>query len=41
MLYYPSTKEDFKLMLPVLEVKPGEVLAIVGRVGAGEQAALA
>jgi len=33
---HPSAPEDFKLVIPKLEVKPGQVCAIVGRVGGGE-----
>lgn len=36
VLSYPGSKEDFRLQLPRFEVKPGEVAAIVGRVGSGE-----
>jgi ABC-type phosphonate transport system ATPase subunit len=33
---HPGATDDFELCVPLLEVKPGEVLAIVGRVGSGE-----
>ncbi len=36
MLSYPSSKEDFRLNIPAFEVKSGEVVAVVGRVGSGE-----
>ncbi len=36
VLSYPGSKEDFRLQLPRFEVKPGEVAAVVGRVGSGE-----
>ncbi|KAF5825528.1 hypothetical protein DUNSADRAFT_8977, partial [Dunaliella salina] len=35
-LVHPSAPDDFKLVIPKLEVKQGQVLAIVGRVGGGE-----
>ncbi len=35
-LTHHSHSDDFKLQVPNFEVKPGEVCAIVGRVGSGE-----
>lgn len=37
VLSYPGSKEDFRLQIPKFEVKSGEVVAVVGRVGSGEQ----
>ncbi|GFR52364.1 hypothetical protein Agub_g14922 [Astrephomene gubernaculifera] len=36
VLSYPGSKDDFKLQVPRLEVKSGEVVAVVGRVGSGK-----
>jgi ABC-type bacteriocin/lantibiotic exporter with double-glycine peptidase domain len=36
VLNHPAAPEDFKLKVPKFRVKPGEVVAIVGRVGCGE-----
>ncbi|KAG2483865.1 hypothetical protein HYH03_017317 [Edaphochlamys debaryana] len=36
VLSYPGSKEDFRLNIPKFEVKPGEVVAVVGRVGSGK-----
>eukprot|EP00798_Chlamydomonas_sp_ICE-L_P017393 gene17393-23693_t len=36
MSHYKSGDDDFKLKVPKFEVKPGEVAAIVGRVGSGK-----
>lgn len=34
--HHNSKADDFKLHIPRLEVRPGEVVAIVGRVGSGK-----
>mmetsp|Transcript_12259 Transcript_12259/g.33459 ORF Transcript_12259/g.33459 Transcript_12259/m.33459 type:complete len:1462 (-) Transcript_12259:707-5092(-) len=39
-LVHPSAPDDFKLVIPKLEVKQGQVLAIVGRVGGGKSSVL-
>ncbi|GLI63446.1 hypothetical protein VaNZ11_006418 [Volvox africanus] len=36
VLSYPGSKEDFRLQIPTFEVKSGEVVAVVGRVGSGK-----
>ncbi|KAL6759443.1 ABC transporter [Haematococcus lacustris] len=36
VLSHSSNKEDFRLKIPKFEVRPGEVAAIVGRVGSGK-----
>ncbi|KAG2422455.1 hypothetical protein HXX76_016025 [Chlamydomonas incerta] len=36
VLSYPGSKEDFRLNIPTFEVKTGEVVAVVGRVGSGK-----
>ncbi|KXZ48458.1 hypothetical protein GPECTOR_27g628 [Gonium pectorale] len=36
VLSYPGSKEDFRLNIPKFEVKSGEVVAVVGRVGSGK-----
>lgn len=36
-LVHPSAPEEFTLTVPKLEVKPGQVCAIVGKVGGGER----
>ena len=36
VLVHPSNPKDFTLTVPRFEVKPTEVVAIVGRVGSGK-----
>ncbi len=33
---HPKSSDEFQLHVPKFEVKPGEVVAIVGRVGSGK-----